>query len=239
MNIKKIAKKVYKVIKYHLIDKPNLMIEDYKMSIGIKKCNEFLDSGERYDPEIGQMIKWCDPCHISRYKFARKYLDKQDTVLDIACGTGYGTKILSSSCKSIIGVDISPKAIQYANLKYRTKKSKFILSDFWNNEIIADVVVSFETIEHIECQDIADVVKKLLKYCNKTIIGSVPYKEVNNNNKYHFSFNIDEECFVFLHKLGEIVFFYQTPDGNISLEKPIENDIQNLIFAFTKQPNDL
>jgi 2-polyprenyl-3-methyl-5-hydroxy-6-metoxy-1,4-benzoquinol methylase len=234
MLIKKILKKIYHILKYNFIDKPSLIIDNYKQSIGNDKYDKVLNTGERYDPEIGEMIKWFDPCHVSRYGFAKKYLRKEDTVLDIACGTGYGTKILSSYCKSVTGVDISYEAIQYAKLKYRNRKSEFIVSDFFENKIIADIVVSFETIEHISCHNLTDVIRQLLKYCNNIIIGSVPYKEYTNNNKHHFSFNIDEESFEFLHNVGELRFYYQIPDGDIFLEKPVENEIQNLIFVFKK-----
>jgi len=59
--------------------------------------------------------------HLSLYNFARKFvLDKE--VLDIGCGTGYGTFFLSNIAKSVIGVDISIDAINRAKENFSFSK---------------------------------------------------------------------------------------------------------------------
>lgn len=89
--------------------------------------------------------------HIDRYKFALNYCkDKQ--VLDIACGTGYGTRMISQVATSVIGVDISEDAIKYANASYKSNNIKYVLANATNIPYAAntfDVIVSFETLEHI------------------------------------------------------------------------------------------
>ncbi|MCF7907808.1 MAG: class I SAM-dependent methyltransferase [Candidatus Omnitrophica bacterium] len=99
--------------------------------------------------------------HIDRYKFAVNKLRKvySDTrnllIVDVACGTGYGSDILKKvNPKKIIGIDICPETVKYAQKKYGTHHCIFNTSDAVEMNIIksgtVDVVVSFETIEHLE-----------------------------------------------------------------------------------------
>ena len=56
--------------------------------------------------------------HINRYQFAGGFVKKKK-VLDLACGSGYGSKMLSSAgANNVVGLDISKTAIEYAENKY-------------------------------------------------------------------------------------------------------------------------
>jgi 2-polyprenyl-3-methyl-5-hydroxy-6-metoxy-1,4-benzoquinol methylase len=95
--------------------------------------------------------------HLDRYKIASKYVNAK-TVLDAACGTGYGSRILYADGKAsnVIGLDNDLNTIKYANAKYFSKQVRFINSSitelpFANGSF--NVVVSFETIEHIIEED--------------------------------------------------------------------------------------
>lgn len=103
--------------------------------------------------------------HISRYLFASKYVQNKK-VLDIACGTGYGTKVLSKVAKEVYGVDIFSEAIEYAVNSYNSQNIYFITGDceyipFSSGTF--DVVISFETIEHLNNP------KKFLKEINRIL----------------------------------------------------------------------
>ncbi len=200
-----------------------------------KRVNPILGNGERYDPYLATLIGANAPCHIERYEFAKKYMSMQDSVLDIACGTGHGTARVSEVCKCAVGVDISPIAIKYAQKEYCKQNTKFIVSDFFSNNITADIVLSFETIEHLKVDTIQKVLDKLVLFSKKRIIGSVPYKEMRGSNPHHFLFNLNETHFQKLGSLGKVDFFYQTADGKIFHEKPEGFFIQNLIFMFQKK----
>ena len=118
-----------------------------------KKADPFYD-GERLVPAAAE----CAPDtrifkeHVARYQFAKRF--SRGKVLDVACGTGYGTRILASSKAShVIGVDRNPDAIAYAGSCYAGKKVRFKVMDAGRLEFGAesfDTVVSFETIEHIK-----------------------------------------------------------------------------------------
>lgn len=90
--------------------------------------------------------------HIERYKFAARFV-KAKRVLDIACGSGYGSSLLAiSGAREVIGVDISKVAISYANSYYPRRNIRFIVSDLLAFQTTKkfDVVVCFETLEHIK-----------------------------------------------------------------------------------------
>ena len=89
--------------------------------------------------------------HLIRYAIAMNYCGNME-ILDVACGTGYGTKILNSVGKAW-GGDNDLESIKYAqetygleNLQVIDLETQTILSVF-NQKF--DVIVSFETIEHL------------------------------------------------------------------------------------------
>ncbi|NHJ49566.1 MAG: class I SAM-dependent methyltransferase [Asgard group archaeon] len=53
-------------------------------------------------------------------------------VLEIACGTGYWTRILSSTAKQIVGVDILPETLAYAEEKKYKCNVLFVIADAYN-----------------------------------------------------------------------------------------------------------
>jgi SAM-dependent methyltransferase len=79
---------------------------------------------------------------------------KGATVLDAACGTGYGSAmLLSAGAKSVIGVDISEDAVSSARTSFPSMV--FQIADVQRLDLVncIDTVVSFETIEHLSEPD--------------------------------------------------------------------------------------
>ncbi len=114
--------------------------------------NKLIFTGERFVP--GQASFQTEREHLDRYLFAKKYV-RGKTVLDIACGTGYGSKLLFSNHPSkIYGVDISKEAIEFAKKNDESKMIIYKVCDGTNLKCFmsksVDIVISFETIEHIE-----------------------------------------------------------------------------------------
>ena len=118
--------------------------------------------------------------HIERYLFAMGYVKEGDAVLDVACGTGYGTYCLSSKAEKVYGVDISSEAIEYAKGHYGKKnivfaEGKAVKLDFPDNSF--GVVCSFETIEHLsESEEFLQEIKRVLKPGGILVI-STPNRE--------------------------------------------------------------
>jgi O-antigen biosynthesis protein len=107
------------------------------------------DSGEQFVP--GESPARLQQEHLARYRFARNFCEGK-SVLDIACGTGYGAYELSTIARSVVGVDISEAAISFAQERYQRENLSFIKGDgtvLKFEENMFDVIVSFETIEHL------------------------------------------------------------------------------------------
>jgi len=134
--------------------------------------------------------------HVARYEIAKKYCENKE-VLDVACGCGYGSNILSQVAKSVRGGDYSTEAIEYANKHWSKDNISFTQLNIKNKPILGqyDVFVSLETLEHIDhkLEDTINFYKSNLKE-GGTLIVSHPNDETNLNlNPFHVHFNITEE----------------------------------------------
>jgi 2-polyprenyl-3-methyl-5-hydroxy-6-metoxy-1,4-benzoquinol methylase len=89
--------------------------------------------------------------HLARYVWALEFCQGKN-VLDAACGVGYGTMILSWVAKKVWGMDLSWECIEYARQRYLTPRAAFVQSDVLKPLGLHyyDVVVSFETVEHLD-----------------------------------------------------------------------------------------
>jgi len=138
-------------------------------------------TGERVIPKLmnrenGLLIE-----HIARYKFASNFT--WGRVLDIACGVGYGSEIILKGpsrwlIKEMVGVDNDLATIEYARNYYSLPLAKYVLGDALDPNLKKslggfDVIISFETIEHLE-QDEAFIhnLKSLLNDDGQLIIST-------------------------------------------------------------------
>lgn len=139
------------------------------------------DTGERMIPESSADETLWE--HLYRYKFAKQYVSGR-RVLDIACGEGYGTSgLLSSGAASVIGVDISEEACEHARKKYSIDARPGDAAAIPLPDRSIDVVVSFETIEHIKepTQFIRECVRVLTP--SGLLIVSTPNVDAYNPNR--------------------------------------------------------
>ena len=109
------------------------------------------DSGERMIP--GRSASDIEEEHWARYRYASAFVPGKRTA-DIACGTGYGARLLADAgAASVIGVDLDPEAVGYASECYSRPGVSFLEGSAEDLSILEsaqfDVVVSFETIEHL------------------------------------------------------------------------------------------
>ena len=88
--------------------------------------------------------------HVGRYRFATEFVPGK-RILDIACGEGYGAAALAKAgAASVIGVDISPDICQHAHHKYGLDARAGDAQAIPLQDRSIDLVVSFETIEHVD-----------------------------------------------------------------------------------------
>lgn len=192
--------------------------------------DDLLVSRERFVPEAQPEVLYAK-MHFERYEFATQFLTENDIVVDIACGSGYGSHIMAQKCSKVIGVDRSSKSINYAKQKYGIEG---VVSDFFDFSGGGDIVVSFETIEHIDAP-LKKTLLSLVSRANRIVVGSVPYMEVPNN-PHHVHFFITQKHLLFLQKYGRLRIYYQEREpGSKIFDKFIEN-AQNIIFVLELNP---
>ena len=148
-------------------------------------------TGERLTPECRLMNRDLFVWHLARYEFAKQYIQRHDRVIDVACGTGYGTYELGPLCNEIVGLDISSEAIEFARCNYSAENIFWHESDCTSmsdvlGESSFDVVISFETIEHLsrEAQFVfVDQIAKVIKTDGIAII-STPNVDVYGSSSH-------------------------------------------------------
>ena len=72
-------------------------------------------------------------------------------VIDLACGEGYGSEVLSRSAASVVGVDANPEAYEHARRRYVRQNLSFerALVETYGEQSCCDAVVFLQTIEHL------------------------------------------------------------------------------------------
>lgn len=168
-------------------------------------------SGERV--VLGKTPLRVEAEHKARYRYVVP-LVKDQKVLDIACGSGYGTAMLGESAKEVHGVDISEEAVEHAAATYGKEHIKFSCGNaakinFPDNYF--DSIVSYETIEHLETQDSVNYMKELFRVLkpggnyflstpNKRVVS--PNSDVSLVSDYHTHEYVEDELVAYVKKFG-------------------------------------
>ena len=130
--------------------------------------------------------------HLHRYCFARDFCVDKD-VLDVAGGEGYGSMMLASVARSVIGVERDIAAVAHAKRTYMADNLAFEAGDALQLPLAdesRDVIVSFETLEHLpDQQRFLQEVRRVLRPGGLFII-STPDRLVHSGigmpvNPYH------------------------------------------------------
>jgi SAM-dependent methyltransferase len=134
--------------------------------------------------------------HLQRYEFAARFTEGR-SVLDMACGNGYGAfTLMNLGARSVAGVDLDPEAVAYAQAHYARSGLSFHCKNCFEFPLTAggyETVVSFETIEHLDKPD--QFIRKLRELISPTgrLILSAPntlrYKRaaIPVENPFHVS----------------------------------------------------
>lgn len=202
-------------------------------------------TGERFLPDQAGDI-WNEHWH--RYHFVMPAINNK-TVLDVACGEGYGSALMARAAAAVTGVDIAVEAINHAKAEYTQHTNlEFICAScdalpFGDAQF--DVVVSFETIEHIATQKafLAEV-KRVLKPDGVLLLSSPNKAEYSDARGYKNEFHVSE---LYAEELASLLASYFTHarwwsqrNSFYSLIEPLGKAAGDLhaIVASKKKPQD-
>jgi SAM-dependent methyltransferase len=153
-------------------------------------------TNERMVPESSDLFTFWE--HVYRYAFACRFV-REKRVLDIACGEGYGAAALKrAGADHVIGVDVSESVCLHARSKYGLDARPGTAEQIPLPDNSVDVVVSFETIEHVPSPNrFLDECVRVLTAGGMLII-STPNKGIYTGpggaqNPYHCSEMTEEE----------------------------------------------
>lgn len=141
---------------------------------------------------------------LARYKFAAKMLSKDDVLLDLGCGNGFGTYFYSRFCKEATGMDLYARVSDAAE-RFPGKGLQFIHGDILSPpRSIMDntfsVITMLDVIEHFYKDDGEKIVKTYHGYLPRNgmmIIGtpsrhSAEYRSAAGKKEHFHEYDPDE-----------------------------------------------
>jgi SAM-dependent methyltransferase len=174
-------------------------------------------TGERYVPGTPGEI-WYEHWH--RYHFATRLVAGLD-VLDIACGEGYGSALLSRRAARVIGADLSAAAVAHARERYAAapnlafREADCTALPFPSGTF--DAIVSFETIEHIAGQaPFVDEMRRVLRPGGIVILSCPNKAEYSDRRGVTNEFHVrelyrDELARLIAPRFAHTMWFGQRP----------------------------
>lgn len=149
-------------------------------------------TGERYIPGLVGPIELE---HLHRYRVAAAAAAGLD-VLDIASGEGYGSFLLASVARTVIGVDISADAVAHAQARYVAPNLTYRVGACSNIPVAGgsvDLIVSFETIEHhLEHEEMMREFVRVLRPNGTVLISSPDKAEYSDQRGIENEFHVKE-----------------------------------------------
>jgi len=108
-------------------------------------------TGERTLPDVPEENYWFRR-HLVVYEWiAARTIGRR--VIDMACGEGYGSEVLSRGAASVVGVDANPEVHEHARLRYRRENLRFARDLVETFSEPCDALVFLQTIEHVQDPD--------------------------------------------------------------------------------------
>jgi capsular polysaccharide biosynthesis protein/glycosyltransferase involved in cell wall biosynthesis/SAM-dependent methyltransferase len=149
-------------------------------------------TGERFTLGIHGQI---EIEHLHRYFFALQFCEAKD-VLDVASGEGYGSALLANTARSVVGVDVDEESVRFATTAYSGTKVSFRQGDATSLPVdtaVVDVVVSFETLEHLADHEMfLREIKRVLRPHGLLVMSSPDRDVYSHGGPTHNPFHIRE-----------------------------------------------
>lgn len=133
--------------------------------------------------------------HLHRYALAIE-LARDKRVLDVASGEGYGSSLLARVASRVTGVDIDANSVSHATRKYALENLEFLEGSATKLPVASesvDLVVSFETLEHLaEHEQMFCEIKRVLAPGGTLIISTPDRQNYSDIPKYANPFHVRE-----------------------------------------------
>jgi SAM-dependent methyltransferase len=153
---------------------------------------ELPEAVERVAPD------WCDSAlvgeHLARYRWAARHC-RDARVLDVACGTGYGTRMLRHrGARWVVPVDVSLEALRFARARYAVSG---VCADALRLPLASgsfDVVVSLETLEHVpDAEGFVAEISRVLAPGGSLVLSTPNAQLSDGTNPHHLrEFTLEE-----------------------------------------------
>lgn len=207
--------------------------------------SDYAPTSERHMPvyQEGTDTSLANVDHMIRYAFVAPFVAGK-RVLDISCGTGYGTQFMAQQgAAEVVGVDVDESAVNFASKFHAHPHAKFIQSDAHYVQQLEDasfdVIVSFETLEHLpNPRKFLVELKRLLKPEGQLFLSCPndyrisPWISEFHLHKFRFSEFRDLALSVF----SEAVFLGQHYSVASHILKPIVPPAKGVRFESYQQP---
>ncbi len=176
--------------KYHLTPK-----EGFKSSVHAPDPARYTDEqlqavrdaciesiyAKRIDVDASKSISAGDSIS-HHYTMCVPYLNKRQRVLDLACGGGFGSRILGQHVAQVVGLDNDPEIIEAAQAAINMANVSFVCGDCLRADFEAgsfDCVAAFEIVEHVDPHLLFAEIKRLLK------VGGLCFMSTPQNSLGH------------------------------------------------------
>jgi len=205
------------------------------------------DTGERMIPEYHHdALIYAE--HVVRYLFASRFV-RGRRVLDLGSGVGYGSDMLKSAgATEVIGIDRSREAVEYGLEHHAHFAPDYLMADAESLPVRDqqfDVVVSFETLEHVGDHRRMLAEAKRVMRPGGLLILSTPNKGVYiDGNPFHtkeFTFaELEEDLTARFEHVGVfaqdnwIMSAILSPAAMERVDKPIGGDLK--VFKTAGRP---
>lgn len=174
--------------------------------------------------------------HIGRYLWVSQFVHEK-RVLDIACGAGRGSFVMAEEgkAKEILACDIDPKVVKYASVRNKHERINFAVQNaetFFVKDLF-DVIVSFETIEHIpNVESFLERMKASLSDSGYFFV-STPISRKTLDEKPHNEHHIREWGFLEFHKI--VSKYFQIENIYLQMHPPSISKLKRLFKILKKK----
>jgi len=196
-------------------------------------------TGERMMEEINDGGMYAE--HMVRYQFASQFV-KNKSILDLACGSGYGSVFLKKmGATHVKGIDSSVETVSYCNAKYNDVGVDFVVGNVNNitsDDNSVEVIVSMETLEHVDSETqhkFLGEVSRVLKDDGVFIVSTPNIAVTPGNNPFHLKELTYLEFSELLNKYFSNVkiFFQDNVEASfITSDDFLKKDVENVCTDF-------